>query len=55
MDGIVERHYLKCPFCPDGRANLETHKCKCGATAVKIEWVHESPELALIARSNKDG
>jgi len=50
MKGIVERHYLKCPYC-GSRADLETHRCMtCGAEAIYIMWKHDSPELALISR-----
>jgi hypothetical protein len=55
MEGIVEAHYLKCPFCRKGRSDLYAHRCTvCGATAVAIVWKHDSPELALVARSYRE-
>lgn len=48
--GIVEKHYLKCPFCP-GRADLTDHRClECGAQAVAVVWSSSTPELALVSR-----
>jgi hypothetical protein len=54
--GIVERHYLKCPHCFD-RANLEDHRCSnCGALAVSILWtepiIRQTPELVMVTRVN---
>lgn len=54
MNGIVEAHYLKCPYCGD-RANLRTHRCMtCGALAQYVVWKHDTPELAMIARSSSE-
>lgn len=46
--GIVERHFLLCPFCGD-RADLTDHRCLgCGALAVAVVWEPSTPELALV-------
>ncbi len=48
--GVVERHYLLCPYCGD-RADLVDHRClSCGAAAVAVVWEPSSPELALVSR-----
>jgi hypothetical protein len=48
--GLVERHYLLCPYCQD-RADLIDHRClSCGALAVAVIWEPSSPELALVSR-----
>lgn len=50
MIGVVERHYLLCPYCGD-RADLIDHRClSCGALAVAVVWEPSSPELALVSR-----
>lgn len=49
MEGIVESHYLRCPYC-GGRADLVDHRCLgCGALATKVVWEATSPELAMIS------
>lgn len=48
--GIVERHYLLCPFCGN-RASLVDHRCSgCGAKAEYVVWSSGSPELALVGQ-----
>lgn len=47
-EGVVEAHFLKCPYCGD-RANLTDHRCLgCGALAAAVRWEPSSPELALV-------
>lgn len=53
--GLVEAHYLLCPYC-GGRAALDSHCCsRCGALAESVNWRPPpgeswSPELALVSR-----
>lgn len=50
-DGTVEKHFLKCPYCKDGRASQIDHRCfNCGALAVKVVWESGTPELAMIGK-----
>lgn len=53
-EGIVTRHYLKCPYCP-GSMDLDRRVCnRCGARPVAVLWEHDSPELALVAREHRN-
>lgn len=48
--GVVERHYLLCPFCGHRQDLVERRCIGCGAKPVAVVWEAGSPELALVGR-----
>lgn len=57
LAGIVEAHYLLCPYCGD-RADLESHRCMgCGALADHVAWDARdvSSEMAMVMRTDNMG